>query len=119
MVAGKKEVRIMSANGETMKVVYTVVERSPGKSSWTRIGVGFVNRDGSMNLKLDAVPVNGTLQVRDWEDRDSFQRPPGQSAVSPSSMPPRQRQEPGLANAPSAPGGSRTRGSNDAAGGLA
>ncbi len=50
-----------------MKVVYTVVERAPGKSYWVRIGVGFVNKDGSLNLKLDAVPTNGSLQVRDWE----------------------------------------------------
>jgi hypothetical protein len=54
----------------TMKVVFTVVERSPGKSFWTRVGVGFVNADGSMNLRLDAIPVNGTLQVRDWEPYD-------------------------------------------------
>jgi hypothetical protein len=52
---------------KTMKTVFTVVERSGGKSIWTRVGVGFVNHDGSINLRLDAIPVNGTLQVRDWE----------------------------------------------------
>jgi hypothetical protein len=61
-----------NANGSTMKAVFTVVERSPGKSHWTRVGVGFVNRDGSMNLKLDAIPVNGTLQVREWEPAERF-----------------------------------------------
>jgi hypothetical protein len=61
-----------SANGSTMKAVYTVVERGPGKSHWTRVGVGFVNRDGSINLKLDAIPVNGTLQVREWEPAERF-----------------------------------------------
>jgi hypothetical protein len=75
---------IMNANGASMKVVYTVVERAPGKSFWTRVGVGFVNRDGSMNLKLDAMPVNGTLQVRDWDDRDGASR---QGPPSPSSVP--------------------------------
>lgn len=55
---------------KTMKVVFTVVERSPGKSIWTRVGVGFVNQDGSMNLRLDAIPVNGMLQVREWEPYD-------------------------------------------------
>jgi len=82
------------------------------------VGIGFVNRDGSMNLKLDAVPVNGTLQVRDWEERDSHPRPQT-STASPSSLPPRQRQEPGFANAPLAPNNPRTRGPNDATGGLA
>jgi hypothetical protein len=57
----------MDTNAKTMKAVYTVVERGPGKSFWTRVGVGFVNQDGSWNLRLDAIPVNGVLQVREWE----------------------------------------------------
>lgn len=76
----------MSTN--EMKVVYTVVERAPGRSAWTKIGVGFINRDGSMNLKLDALPLNGTLQVRDWEERDAMRRPQegqdGQDAKGPA-----------------------------------
>jgi hypothetical protein len=61
-----------NANTKTMKAVFTVVERSPGKSFWTRIGVGFVNKDGSLNLRLDAIPINGTIQVRDWEPAERF-----------------------------------------------
>jgi hypothetical protein len=57
-----------------IKSVYTVVERAPGKSFWTRVGVGFVNQDGSLNLRLDAIPTNGTLQVRDWEPREGERR---------------------------------------------
>lgn len=57
----------MDDQTKTMKTVFTVVERGQGKSIWVRIGVGFTNRDGSLNLKLDALPVSGTLQVRDWE----------------------------------------------------
>ena len=53
---------------KTMKVVWTVVERGQGKSFWTRVGVGFVNRDGSITLRLDAVPLSGTLQVREWQE---------------------------------------------------
>ncbi len=55
---------------KTMKAVFTVVERNGGKSYWTRVGVGFVNQDGSITLRLDAVPVNGVLQVREWEPFD-------------------------------------------------
>jgi hypothetical protein len=51
-----------------MKAVYTVVDRGQGKSFWVRVGVGFTNRDGSLNLRLDAIPVNGMLQVREWTD---------------------------------------------------
>ena len=56
-----------------MKIVYTVVERQ-GKSFWTRVGGGFFNRDGSINVKLDAIPVSGTLQLRDWSPRDAGER---------------------------------------------
>ncbi len=62
----------MDEQARTMKSVWTIVERAQGnggptKSYWTRVGVGFVNRDGSINLHLDAVPINGKLQVREWE----------------------------------------------------
>ena len=46
------------------KVVYTVTDRGD-RHFWTRIGVAVVNRDGSLTVRLDAVPVNGTLQIRD------------------------------------------------------
>lgn len=57
-----------NSNGK-FKIVYTITERGE-KSFWNRIGVAYVNRDGSLNIKLDAVPVNGTMQVRDWTPRD-------------------------------------------------
>ncbi len=61
----------MDEQSKNMKAVFTVVERGPGKSFWVRVGVGFENRDGSWNLRLDAVPTNGKLQVRDWEPYDT------------------------------------------------
>jgi hypothetical protein len=55
------------------KFVYTVVEnKNGGKSFWVKIGVAFTNRDGSLTVRLDALPLNGTMQVREpaaWEDR--------------------------------------------------
>jgi hypothetical protein len=60
----------MEEQQKNIKAVYTVVERGQGKSFWVRIGVGFTNRDGSLNLRLDAIPINGTLQVREWEPYD-------------------------------------------------
>ena len=56
----------MSQQPKTMKTVYTVVERE-GKSHWVKLGIGFTNTDGSLNLKLDALPINHSLQVRDYE----------------------------------------------------
>ena len=55
-----------------MKSVYTIVERNQTKS-WIKIGIGFVNTDGSLNLKLDATPTNGTLHVRDYESPEERQ----------------------------------------------
>jgi len=31
---------------------------------WTKVGVAFVNSDGSFNVRLDAVPVDGRLHMR-------------------------------------------------------
>lgn len=51
-----------------MKIAYVVTQRGTNKY-WTRIGVAFVNRDGSMNVKLEAVPVSGEIHVRDYVPR--------------------------------------------------
>ena len=50
---------------EKLWVVYTIVDK-PGqdKSFWVRIGRAFKNHDGSFNLNLDAVPINGKLHMR-------------------------------------------------------
>lgn len=57
-------------NESKMKVAYVITQRN-GKNHWTRIGVGFVNRDGSINIKLEAVPVSGELQIRDQVPREN------------------------------------------------
>lgn len=59
---------------DKMKSVFTIVEKPNGKSYFVRIGIGFVNRDGSITLKLDALPVNNTIQVRDWENEEERAR---------------------------------------------
>jgi len=49
-----------------LKYVYTIVEREGlEKKQWIKIGVAFVNKDASLNLRLDALPINGNLHVRD------------------------------------------------------
>lgn len=49
-----------------MKDVYAIYESRDGRerSRWVRVGVAFDNKDGSLNLLLDAVPLSGRLQVR-------------------------------------------------------
>lgn len=61
-----------TSNPPTWKAVYTVIESS-GRSErplWLRIGTAFVNRDGSLNVKLNALPVNGTLHIRDVDQKE-------------------------------------------------
>lgn len=52
-----------------MKIVYVISERGARKF-WNRIGVAFVNADGSLNVKLEAIPVSGEMQVRDYQPRE-------------------------------------------------
>ncbi len=52
-----------------MKIAYVISERN-GKSYWNRVGVAFVNRDNSINVILEAIPVSGRLQLRDYVPKD-------------------------------------------------
>lgn len=49
--------------------VYAITEREGARSIWTRIGGAWNNKDGSITIRLDALPVSGILQVRDAEER--------------------------------------------------
>ena len=52
------------------RAVYTIVKHNENKSHWLRIGIAFTNRDGSINVVLDALPTNGRLQLRDFPEAD-------------------------------------------------
>ncbi len=70
---------------QNKKAVYTIVERPENegkKSFWVRVGAAFLNRDGSFTVKLDALPVNGVLQVRDWPVRDDWRSREGSAQPS-------------------------------------
>lgn len=55
-----------------MKDVYTIVEKEGwDKGIWIRVGTAFENRDGSQNIILDALPLNGRLQVRDRKPKET------------------------------------------------
>lgn len=80
----------MSYPDDKMRSIYTIVKYGDPdrqQARWTRVGIGFVNRDGSITIKLDSLPVNGELQVRDFQrkerdegrrrDEDPFELPSG------------------------------------------
>lgn len=53
------------------KGVFVIIEREGReKSYWMRVGTAFVNRDDSLNLFLDALPVGNKLHVRDIKERE-------------------------------------------------
>lgn len=55
----------MDENTRDIKYVYTIVEREGDeKKRWVKIGVGFINKDDSINIYLDALPLNGKMNLR-------------------------------------------------------
>jgi hypothetical protein len=52
-----------------LKICYNITRRHE-KKYWTRIGVAFVNVDGSVNVKLESFPINGEFQIRDYVPRN-------------------------------------------------
>lgn len=45
-------------------IAYNITETSNEKAKWQEVGVAFTNTDGSINLVLNALPVNGKVQLR-------------------------------------------------------
>jgi len=41
------------------------IRENKGGSVWVRAGSAFVNRDGSLNVLLDVLPLDGKLHVRE------------------------------------------------------
>ena len=57
-----------------IKMAYVINERG-GKSYFNRVGIAFVNSDGSLNVKLEAMPINGELHIRDYVPREDSTGP--------------------------------------------
>lgn len=56
-------------NQTPMKIAFALTERD-GRTFWSRVGVAFTNKDGSLTVQLDSLPVSGRLQIRDDEPRE-------------------------------------------------
>lgn len=49
-----------------IKAVYNIIRKeNMEKPIWNRVGTAWLNRDNSLNVKLDYYPVNNQLQIRD------------------------------------------------------
>ena len=60
----------MENSAKRFQAVYAIVPKQDGKDVWLRVGSAFENRDGSTSVLLDAVPIGGKLQIRDYQPRD-------------------------------------------------
>ena len=49
------------------------IREGKGGTVWVRAGSAFVNRDGSLNVLLDVLPLDGKLHVREAGDRREAQ----------------------------------------------
>lgn len=57
-----------------MKDVFTVIRKEDwNQDVWRKVGAAFENRDGSLTIYLDAVPLNGKLLVRERKMKDASQ----------------------------------------------
>ena len=57
--------------GKKPWAAFNIIERGDSKKSiWSRIGTAWHNRDGSINIKLDATPIDGRIQIREIKDED-------------------------------------------------
>jgi hypothetical protein len=55
------------------KDVYTIKTRGE-KNYWVKIGSAFVNKDASLNVYLDAMPLSGELNIRDTKVKNADQK---------------------------------------------
>ena len=64
-----------AGTSKPFQTVYTIVERErDGQKFWLKIGAAFVNRDGSLHVKLDAMPTNGQLHIRESKSFEERQQ---------------------------------------------
>lgn len=45
--------------------VFSIRKLASGAIKWVRAGDAFVNRDGSLNIELDVLPLDGRIHVRE------------------------------------------------------
>lgn len=54
----------MALKAEQRLTVFSVKKDRNGNMRWTRSGVAFVNKDDSVNVRLDVLPLEGWLHCR-------------------------------------------------------
>ena len=52
------------------------IRENKGGSVWVRAGSAFVNKDGSLNVLLDVLPLDGKLHVREAGEKKEAEAKP-------------------------------------------
>ncbi len=55
---------------DSVRVVYNVVETIDLSPKFVRVGTAIVLRDGSLDVMLDTMPLNGRLHIRNPRPED-------------------------------------------------
>ena len=53
------------------KEVFSIIKREGKENYWLKVGIAFVNKDGSLNVLLNAFPLNAELHIRDAKPQDA------------------------------------------------
>ena len=71
--------------------VITPIDKKDGGKYWMRVGSGFTNKDDSINIYLDAIPLGQgkevTLQLREMTEEDFRRNNERRNAVAPPQTP--------------------------------
>lgn len=61
-------------NKKMWKVICPIEKKDGSGTHWARLGVAYGNKDDSINLYLDSLPMNGKLQLREWSEEELRER---------------------------------------------
>lgn len=54
--------------------ILALIPKKDGGTYWMRIGSGYGNKDDSINMFVDAIPITGKLQLREVTEEDLRER---------------------------------------------
>lgn len=63
----------MATNSKPDFEVFSIIERRGGNNFWHRVGSAWTNKDGSINVRLNSLPLDGELQIREPKPEDEDQ----------------------------------------------
>lgn len=56
------------------KVVCPIEKKDGTGTYWARLGNAHTNKDESINVYLDTLPMNGKIQLREWTEEELRER---------------------------------------------